>query len=257
MEGKKFTRRDDTEENDHEVLWFKTKLRKTIYVFGCAFRAPDHSHSDFFSYLNDIVGSKTRRGKEIIIAGDLNCNFNDTSTSQTKRAMEFIDSNSLTQLITECTRHSASSSSRIDLLITTTPNLFRRYGALQSSLSDHQPIYEVFPKICVYHMHRYITSRKWDNTKMAGFVNDLQRNTPWEKMEEADNLDMKTDTWLTYFTNALDEHFPLCKKRIRKNSHPWLDRSTLQLIRRRTQSTTLHEHQASRNYGIYTNNPCD
>ena len=85
------------------------------------------------------------------------------------------------------------------------------------------------------HTHRYITSRKWDDTKTAGFVSDLQRNTPWETMKESDDIDMKTDTWLTYFTNALDEHFPLYKKRIRQNSHPWLDRSTLQLIRRRNQ----------------------
>ena len=69
----------------------------------------------------------------------------------------------------------------------------------------------------------------------AGFVYNLQRNTPWETMKESDDIDMKTDTWLTYFTNALDEHFPLRKKRIRQNSHPWLDRSTVQLIRRRNQ----------------------
>jgi len=49
-------------------------------------------------------------------------------------------------------------------------------------------------------------------------------------MKETDDIDVKTDTWLTYFT-----HFPLCKKRIRYNSHPWLDRSTLQLMRRRNQ----------------------
>ena len=41
---------------------------------------------------------------------------------------------------------------------------------------------------------------------MAGFVNDLKLNyTPWEKMKETDDIDMKTDTWLTYFTSALDD----------------------------------------------------
>ena len=100
MDGIKVKRRNDIEEDGIEVLWFEIKLRNTNYVIGCAYRAPDCPHSTFFDYLDDVVRIETRKGKEIIIMGDLNCNLRDNDLPQSKRAIEFINANNLSQMIT-------------------------------------------------------------------------------------------------------------------------------------------------------------
>lgn len=105
MDGIKAKRRNDIEEDGIEVLWLELKLRNTNYVNGCAYRAPGYPHSTFFDYLDDVMRMETRKGKEIIIMGDLNCNLKDNDLPQSKRAIEFINANSLSQMITECTRH--------------------------------------------------------------------------------------------------------------------------------------------------------
>ena len=79
----------------------------------------------FFDYLDDVMRMETRKGKEIIIMGDLNCNVRDNDLPQSKRAIEFINANNLSQMITECTRHTQSGSTLIELLITSTPSIFR------------------------------------------------------------------------------------------------------------------------------------
>ena len=114
MDGIKVKRRNDIEEDGIEVLWLELKLRNTNYVIGCAYRTPDYPHSTFFDYLDDAMRMETRKGKEIIIMGDLNCNIRDNDLPQSKRAIEFINANNLSQMITECTRHTQSGSTLID-----------------------------------------------------------------------------------------------------------------------------------------------
>jgi hypothetical protein len=89
--GFKFKRREDLEESAFEVLWIEAKIRSSVYVIGCAY--------EFFDYLDDVVRSQIRAGKEVIVTGDLNCNLIDKSLVQTQRAMEFMEANDLNQLI--------------------------------------------------------------------------------------------------------------------------------------------------------------
>ena len=163
MDGIKAKRRN--EEDGIEVLWLELKLRNTNYVIGCAYRALDYPHSTFSDYLDDVMRMETRKGKEIIIMGDLNCNLKDNDLPQSKRAIEFINANSLSQMITECTRHTQSGSTLIDLLITSPPSIFSRTDVLNTALSDHQPIYAVTPESSVGHIHRVIFTRPWDSKK--------------------------------------------------------------------------------------------
>ena len=243
MDGIKAKRRNDIEEDGIEVLWLELKLRNTNYVIGCAYRAPDYPHSTFFDYLDDVMRMETRKGKEIIIMGDLNCNLKDNDLPQSKRAIEFINANSLSQMITECTRHTQSGSTLIDLLITSTPSIFSRTGVLNTALSDHQPIYAVIPKSSLRHIHRVIFTRPWDSKKVPAFQADVQK-IPWDEFRSACDINKKLDIWLKHFQNNLDKYFPIKKKRIRQKTHPWLDNNILKLMRRRDQ-----EHNRAKRTG--------
>ena len=73
------------------------------------YKAPNCSTNAFFDYLGDVLGSESRQGKEFIITGYINSNLLDESLPQTQRAIEFMDVNQLSQLISKPTRISSGS----------------------------------------------------------------------------------------------------------------------------------------------------
>ena len=89
----------------------------------------------------------------------------NNSLSQTRALKDFIEVNQLEQLITEPTRTTETSSTLLDLLITSTPNPFISAKVIKAGISDHFPICGVLftksdqvkkPK------HRIIETRKVD-----------------------------------------------------------------------------------------------
>ena len=91
--------------------------------------------------MDDALRYATRNNLEVIILGDLNCYCLNTSLQQTTRLQEFPMANELEQLIKEPYRVTRSTKSLIDVLITSTPNLFKASGALSTTFSDHYPIH--------------------------------------------------------------------------------------------------------------------
>ena len=209
-------------------MWIEGKIRNINYVIGCVYRAPGSSASDFFDYLDDVLRAETRSGKEVIITGDLNCNLHDESLAQTQRALEFMEANGLSQLISVSTRYSQTSATLIDLLITSTPRIFSRAGVLENALSDHQPIYGVIPNLSCRQQHKVISTRRWREDCVEAFQADLV-NIPWNELRAPNDIDGKVENWMKFFRSRMDKHFSLRKKRIREFDHLWLDSSILRL----------------------------
>ena len=170
----KYTRRKDLEE-DFEVIWVEIKLQKTNFLIGCVYRAPDETLR-IFDYLDDVMRYATRNKLEIIIVGDLNCDCLNATLKQTERLLEFTMVNELEQLINEPTRvTSTTTSTLIDVLITSTPNLFKDSGVIDITLSNHYPIYGVMHGPATHSKkHRIITTRSWDDNKVNAFLADLK-----------------------------------------------------------------------------------
>jgi len=72
-----------------EVLWCAIKIQNSPYLVGCVYRAPGSSCPDFFGYLDDVLKSKSRRGKQFIITREISCNLLDKTSLRTMRAVEF------------------------------------------------------------------------------------------------------------------------------------------------------------------------
>lgn len=109
---------------------------------------------------------------------------------------------------TECTSHTQSGSTLIDLLIASTPSIFSRTGVLNTALlySDHQPIYAVIPKSSVRNIHRVIFTRPWDSKKVPAFQADVQK-IPWDDSRSTCDINKKLDIWLNHFQSNLDKYY--------------------------------------------------
>ena len=155
----------------------------------------------------------------MIILGDLNCDCLKSELKQTERMYEFLMTNELTQMIAESTRVT-STSSLIDVLITSTPNSFERSGVLSTSFSDHLPIYGVLCGPSVKPVkHRYIETRSFSRQSMERFNADLEL-VPWNVVEIFSDIDDKYYVWQTLFLVIFNDHFPIRRKRIRQSTHP-------------------------------------
>ena len=128
--GLKCTRR-----KDFEAIWIETRIQNIKYLFGCVYRAPDES-LEIFDYMDDMLRYATQNNYEIMrimILGDLNCDCLNASLKQTERLFEFLMVNGLEQLIKKPTRVTNNSQSLIDVLITSTPCLFKGVGVLTTA----------------------------------------------------------------------------------------------------------------------------
>ena len=66
--------------------------------------------------MDDLLRYATRKNLEVIILGDLNCEYLNDSLGKTKRLLEFLAANEIEQIIKERTRVSCNTRSLIDLL---------------------------------------------------------------------------------------------------------------------------------------------
>jgi hypothetical protein len=98
----KYIRKSELEEGP-EALWMQVELNNIRYLIGCVYRAPDES-LEVFDYMDDVLRYATRNNLEVIILGDVNCDYLNASLKQSVRLNEFILENDLEQLIKEPTR---------------------------------------------------------------------------------------------------------------------------------------------------------
>ena len=79
-----------------------------------------------------------------------------------------------------------------------------------------------------------IKTRSWKKSSIKDFLTELEK-TPWSFLDCFNDIDDTYSAWESLFKSLIDIHFPTKLKRVRKQTHPWLDRSALRLMRRRDQ----------------------
>ena len=80
-------------------------------------------------------------GKNIIVTADLNCDMLKPRPPEAVALQNLRDSVNLTQLIKEPTRVTETSSTLIDVIMTSSIDLVERSGVLKSHVSDHYLVY--------------------------------------------------------------------------------------------------------------------
>ena len=73
--------------------------------------------------------------------GDLNCNMHDESNHDSSTLTNILDIYGLSQLISEPTRITPTSSTLIDLCITNLPEKISKAGVVHLGISDHSLVF--------------------------------------------------------------------------------------------------------------------
>ena len=137
-----FKIRNDLKDDDLELLCIEINKPKMKPFLISTWYRPPNAPIELFEKFNCILNKIESSHLESTITGDFNCNIlADVSDNNTKHLIELCDLCQYSQLITQPTRITASSSTLIDLILTNEPDKFVTSGVQHIGISDHSLIY--------------------------------------------------------------------------------------------------------------------
>ena len=146
--------------------------------------------------------------KYVVACGDLNIDMSDLTKPNSKLFHDHLVSHSLTQPISQPTRISESSSSLIDLLLTTPDVSVSKSMVLDCVISDHLPILLDLALPVLKSVPSSIKRRSFKHFSEADFVDDLW-SVPWCMVDLFDDVDDKVSVFNTLFQEVLEVHAPI------------------------------------------------
>ena len=186
---------------------------------------PPGSSIDLFDDYANFLGKCDYENKQLIILGDMNCDYSKNLPESHTQKLQFISCTyQLEQLILEPTRVTNTSATLIDLLFTNDTRNIAQSGVIHIGLSDHSLIYAV-RKFSIPKRRQVIKQvRNLKHFSEKDFISDLQ-NIPWYEIESLKDPNLAWKKWEYNFNQVLNRHAPFTYKRTRSFSLPWLNSS--------------------------------
>ena len=137
---------------------------------------------------------------EILLLGDLNCNFLGNNNTSLLSKLEFLlGSFNLKQLIDTPTRVTHNSSSLIDIICSSKSENIIEYGCVHTSLSDHYLVYAI----------RRLHQRSINSSKLMKFRSNKQldnddfltklRESSWSVLNDISDVNLYWIKWKEIF----------------------------------------------------------
>ncbi|XP_052224879.1 uncharacterized protein LOC127840502 [Dreissena polymorpha] len=137
-----YNSRDDLKREDLEAIFIELFLPKTKPILcGCLYRPP--TQQNFYTILDELCSSDTHfLEHETILLGDFNTDVSCRKSYPLLQCFKsFVDMFHFKQLICNPTRFGNTSSTIIDLILTSDKDKISQSGVIQTSFSDHFVIF--------------------------------------------------------------------------------------------------------------------
>ena len=157
-----------------------------------------------FSFLENTIKCLDSENKEVIVIGDLNCDYSpDKTKTHDFHKLTISEVFQFTQIIDKLTHITATSKSIIDLIYTNQLSRVVTHGVVDYGISDHCLVY-VVRKVAVpsSNKHKYVTTRSFKKFKANKFAQEL-RNLPWGNIESLESPNEMWDVWKQLFLSVL------------------------------------------------------
>ncbi|CAB4008026.1 Hypothetical predicted protein, partial [Paramuricea clavata] len=203
---------------DIEVIWFELKPSKGKNIlFGAFYRPPNFDAIIFVDKLEEMLRTFARDDIEMVLLGDFNFNLACTASLNTsaRRFLRATRRFCLQQLIKKPTRVTEISSSLIDLIFTTKPELYRS-GVFPVGFTDHFAIFGVRKLHRVKSLPpKFIRARNYKHFDTDLFKCDIS-HVPWDIIEMENDPEFAWNLFKDMFMSVADKHAPIIEKRVRE-----------------------------------------
>ena len=188
-----------------------------------------------FSNIQLLIENIDNEDKEMYLLGDLNCNLLDKTNQFAQKLLSIMETFQLSQQIEKPTRITSSSSSLLDVCITTSPEKVSNSGVIHVGFSDHSLIY-IIRKINIPTKTKTIKEIEIRNFKKFNkerFLYDLQLMS-WEQVDNKEDVNAMWTCFKDLFLKVLDKHAPLISKRVKtKSGLPWVTKDIREQMKER------------------------
>ena len=176
------------------------------------------------------IKSKLDVNQEVHICGDFNCNM----LKRTRLSSSIHDICNLlgaTQLVTEPTRVTQTSSTLIDLLLTTKEEKIAESGVIHVSISDHSIVYAIRKGKRLRVPPRIIQTRPFKAFISEKFEDLFNSN--WNSVYEADDVHRASKAFTEMVNEVADRHAPKVNIRVKENLPSTFSDELILLIKER------------------------
>ena len=199
----------------------------------CVTYRPDYCPvSCFVDDFMDNYSQALTLGKPLLITGDLNCNLLEPGCSEAVALLDSCKSVKLTQLINEPTRVTETSSTLLDVIITSNINLVESSGVLPCHISDHYLVHATLKLKIIKPPSRSVKMRSFRHYDGQQFVADLER-IPRDEVALVGDTSEMLDNFNNKFIDVLDRHAPVKTIRIKHRCCPIVDAEIRDLMHNR------------------------
>ena len=216
-----------------ECLWVEVKLPKLNNVIvGCMYRQPKEN-LDHFDLILDNIEKAFSINDKVIICGDLNYDYQINETLSNNPVYYIESLFSMSQPITSPTRVTKSSSTLIDVILTSIPECHTLSKVNQVSLSDHYLIETSLIAPKTKQNHRTIRFRNYKDFNCEHFYHEL--NFELEKADLCKSSDplLAWNKFKDIFLVVSSSHAPFKEIRLKNRNNPWICKETILLMYRR------------------------
>ena len=243
-----------------EAIAVETRIGTKDIIFLVMYRPPKQTskrNDKQFKYyetveqeINDIVMWASLKKQFVIVMGDLNMDRLKPNDREGKILKDLEEVNSLQCMITEPTRITMNSQTLLDVLLTNSPEVFRKCGTYNPEISDHYLIYGIMSQKIRKHEPKVIIFRSIKNTNQERLNQDLLE-APWHVAEVFDDIDDKYVYWNGLLESVLNEHVPLRRKIVCDKDIPYMTLAWKKAIRnKRKYAVQFSKNRTQENFEL-------
>ena len=208
-------------------------LKKQKWFFVSVYKPPPVKEDIFVDELYIITDRILTESMDIVLLGDMNIDMRPHCSNRLK---EFCDMSGFRNLIQEPTCYkSQENESLIDVILVSRPQRFNHSLVFDSGLSDFHKMIVVCTKIFTPRRYpRKIQYRSFKTFDEKKYRQDVQR-IPFHIAHVFDDVNDVTWCHELMLLDVINDHAPLKRKTLKKDSVPFMNSKLRKLIHRRNQ----------------------
>ena len=199
-------------------------MNSSAFIVDTIYRSP--SDSAFFNHFELVLEKVWAKFKNVVIMGDLNCDFarkerNIVTSTFGRKLQILITQFNYTVANDQPTRITSNTSTLIDLVITSRPDLITKTKILELGISDHMLVQATLKTKIKRPPPKIVRARSYRRFNKSMFAKEIEE-TPWSVCSTFENPDDHYQAWLTLFNDICDKYAPYREIKIRRQSLPWI-----------------------------------
>lgn len=210
----------DMQNNNIEQIWILVQICQSNVALGSVYNPYEREYVNFLNEFENSVANCLPCSENILCLGDINIDFLNFENRATIYMQNILESLGLYQIITQPTRTTLTTTSLLDLIITSDSSLIKNSGVIDCHLSDHDlPFCDVFSKAVVHPVtHSY---RNLNSIELNSFNFDLE-NIPFQQIVHMPDINDKINFLNSQVIALFNKHAPVKTRQFVKPSTPWI-----------------------------------